>query len=110
MHFGKLSVRFHVAPQIGPDDLPAIAAGGFRTIINNRPDGEEAGQPLSSTIAGAAARFNIAYVHVPVVSGSITDKDIKMFKNACEDIDSPILLFCRTGSRCRDLWVKSGLK
>ena len=109
MHFGKLSTRFHVAPQITAEDLAEISADGFKTIISNRPDGEELDQPRSSDLATDAARHNITFLHVPVVAGSITDSDIEAFKRACEGIDSPILLFCRTGGRCRELWERSEL-
>ena len=36
----KLSDTFSTSPQITVDDVVAIAALGFKTIINNRPDGE----------------------------------------------------------------------
>ena len=31
---------FSTAPQISTEDLAQIAAMGFKTVINNRPDGE----------------------------------------------------------------------
>jgi sulfide:quinone oxidoreductase len=38
-----------VAPsQIFLDDIPVLAAAGIRLIVNNRPDGEEPGQPSSA--------------------------------------------------------------
>jgi uncharacterized protein (TIGR01244 family) len=40
-----LNDRFAVAPQIAPEDVPAIAAAGYVAIVNNRPDDEEPGQP-----------------------------------------------------------------
>ena len=36
-----------VAPQLQPGDMGMLAAAGFRSVINNRPDGEEPGQPTS---------------------------------------------------------------
>jgi len=35
-----LSPDYAVAPQIDPEDLAAIRAAGFRTVIDNRPDSE----------------------------------------------------------------------
>ena len=34
-----------VAGQIGPDDVPALKQLGVTLIVNNRPDGEDVGQP-----------------------------------------------------------------
>jgi len=109
MQFARLSTRFYVAHQITAEDLPAIGAAGYKTIINNRPDGEQVDQPFSSDLATEAARLNIAYFYLPVVGGSISDKDVDAFKQASESIYSPILMFCRTGARCRELWERSEL-
>ena len=43
-----------VAPQISVEDVPGIAAAGFVAIINNRPDGEDMGQPTGAEIRAAA--------------------------------------------------------
>ena len=40
-------------------DVAALAASGFRSIICNRPDGEEAGQPPAATLAEAAAAHGL---------------------------------------------------
>ena len=45
MDLKRLTPTLSVAPQIAPDDLPAAAAAGFTTLICNRPDGEQPGQP-----------------------------------------------------------------
>ena len=47
--------KFSTAPQVSPSDLPEIAAMGFKTVINNRPDGEGgADQPSSAELEAAA--------------------------------------------------------
>ena len=43
LHIRPVNNRFAVAPQIAPEDLPAIRAAGYVAVINNRPDEEEAG-------------------------------------------------------------------
>ncbi|MEH6666416.1 MAG: sulfur transferase domain-containing protein, partial [Psychrobacter sp.] len=47
--------------QITPDQVPMIAENGFKTIINNRPDGEEPNQPTSAEIEAAAKEAGLAY-------------------------------------------------
>jgi uncharacterized protein (TIGR01244 family) len=38
-----LNDRFAVAPQIAPEDLPAVKAAGYVAVVNNRPDQEGCG-------------------------------------------------------------------
>lgn len=109
MQMEKLDSRFYVSPQISVDDIASIAAEGIKSIINNRPDGEAVDQPLSKELASAAAAFDIPLLHLPVVSGSITESEINAFKRMCDEIEGPVLLFCRSGARCRELLGKSQL-
>ena len=43
-----LTPKLAVASQITPADVARIAAEGYTTILNNRPDGEEPGQPRAA--------------------------------------------------------------
>jgi uncharacterized protein (TIGR01244 family) len=100
MNVTKLSSRFSAAGQITADDLADIAAAGFKSIINNRPDGEGGPeQPLTGDLAAVAAALGLVYLYVPVVSGSITQQNVEEFEKACENLESPTLLFCRSGAR-----------
>jgi len=107
MKIMQLSSRFFAAAQITVDDVSIIAAQGFTTIVNNRPDSEVEGQPMSDDLAAAAADLGIEFMHIPVVSGSITQKDVDDFTLACNNLEGPILLFCRSGTRSDILWKLS---
>ena len=50
--FRKLDDSISVAGQISPDDVAAAAAQGFTFVINNRPDGEQPGQPSDAEMRG----------------------------------------------------------
>ena len=39
--------RITISGQITPNDVKELAKDGVKSIVNNRPDGEEAGQPTS---------------------------------------------------------------
>jgi uncharacterized protein (TIGR01244 family) len=66
--------KFSTAPQLGPEAMAEVAALGFRTVINNRPDGEAGpSQASSDDIARAAKAAGLTYVHLPVISGQITE-------------------------------------
>jgi uncharacterized protein (TIGR01244 family) len=56
MKIAKLTPFLAVSPQIAKADLGALAAQGFRAVINNRPDGEAVDQPESAALAAAAGR------------------------------------------------------
>ncbi len=108
MNIGQLSERFFVTGQITENDLTEIAAKGFKSIVNNRPDDESPGQPKNDDLARVAAGLGMNYVYVPVVSGQITRQDVEDFNRACADLEGPVLLFCRSGARCTVLWQLSG--
>lgn len=94
-----------VSSQILPGDVGVLAAQGFRAIINNRPDDESEDQPPSSDIAAATVRHGLAYRHIPVVSGAISDGDVQRFRQAMAELKGPVLAFCRTGTRSASLWA-----
>ena len=54
MDIRRIDARIAVSPQIDPADIPAIKAAGFTAIVNNRPDGEEPGQPSGDAVRAAA--------------------------------------------------------
>ena len=69
MTMRRLEEGRFVAGQIRPEDVPAIAAAGIGLVVNNRPDGEEPGQPESAGIEAAARAAGIDYRHIPVAGG-----------------------------------------
>ncbi len=104
MNLNHLSPDFAVSPQIQPEEVGRLAAAGFKGIVNNRPDGEEPGQPRSDDIEAEAKRHGLVYHHIPVVPGQATEADARAFAAALNDADGPVLAFCRTGNRSAGLW------
>lgn len=105
--FKKLTDSLFVAAQLQPEDMQAVADAGFRMVLNNRPDGESADQPSSDDMAIAAEAAGIAYAHQPVVGSNINGVDIDGFDAIVSLADTPVLAFCRTGTRCTTLWALS---
>ena len=104
MRIGQLSERFFFSGQIEPEHVPLLAEHGFRTIVCNRPDGEDWGQPTAQAIAAAAAEHDIEFIHIPVVSGGITPQNVLDFSKQCMDLEGRVLMYCRSGARCATLW------
>ncbi len=107
MQIKPLSPDVSVAQQILPEDVPAAAAAGIRTIINNRPDGEAPDQPDSAAIEAAATAAGLAYCHIPVVPGRMTQDDVAAMAAALRELPRPALAFCRSGTRSAQLWALS---
>jgi len=94
-----VSESFAVAPQIRPEDLKAIADAGYRAVICNRPDGEDAGQPSVAIMREAAEALGLAFHHIPVSGGVFAPAAIAAFGKAREQADGKTLAYCRTGTR-----------
>ena len=103
--FNKLNDDLSVTAQLLPEDMPAVAAAGFKMILNNRPDGEAADQPSSNEMAIAAEAAGLAYAHQPVVIDNIAETDIDGFDAIVSLAETPVLAFCRTGTRSTTLWA-----
>jgi sulfide:quinone oxidoreductase len=100
-----LTDRLYVSPQLSLADVDAAAAEGFRAIINNRPDGEEPGQPTSAELAARAATKGLSYTHIPIVPGKFASSDVAAFSDALAQADGKVVAFCRTGTRAATLWA-----
>lgn len=94
-----------VAPQIDPADLARYAAQGFVAVINNRPDGEDSGQPEGDAVRAAAAAAGLAYTAIPVTHAGFSMPQIDGFIAAMAAADGPVLAFCRSGTRSCNLWA-----
>ena len=101
----RLNDRFAVAPQIAVADLPAIAAAGFVAIVNNRPDDEDAGQPLGDSIRAAAEAAGLAYFSIPVTHAGFSHPQIDAMTTALVESKGPVLAYCRSGTRSATAWA-----
>jgi uncharacterized protein (TIGR01244 family) len=95
----QLDDRTLVSGQIAPEQVAALAEQGVTVLVNNRPDGEEPGQPLASHIEAAAQQAGIAYRFVPIIRG-IGPADVEEMQKALREAgDGKLLAFCRSGTR-----------
>ena len=96
---------FRAAPQIRPADLAVAAAEGCVLVINNRPDGEEPGQPTGAQIEAAARAAGLAYVAVPVRGMPPSPEQAAVVGAAMAEADGPVLAYCRSGTRSVACWA-----
>ncbi|HVJ53703.1 MAG TPA: TIGR01244 family sulfur transferase [Aliidongia sp.] len=101
----KISDKLSVMGQPSLTDFPSFAADGFTAIINDRPDGEEPGQPGTTAEAKAAEAAGLGYAHIPVAGPNITEGDVRRFQAAIAAADGPVLAHCKSGLRSATLHV-----
>jgi len=101
----KIDETVSVAGQIAPADVAEIAKAGFAAIINNRPDGEEPGQPTKDMVEAEAKKHGLEYRYIPVTTPTITYKDVAAFNHALLRGAKPVLVHCRSGARSYVLYA-----
>jgi len=104
MQITQLDEKVSVCGQIAPEIMRALAEHGFRSIICNRPDGEESGQPSWSVIAAAAQDAGIEARHIPIAGPQDIAARKDDFAQALAEMPGPVLAFCRSGARSGRLY------
>ncbi len=104
MNVKHLSPEFAVSGQITPAEVAAAAGMGFRAIVCNRPDGEEANQPASAEIRAAAQAAGLAFRDIPFAPGKASEAEVRALDRALGELPSPVLAYCRSGGRASSLW------
>ncbi len=92
------------------EDIEALAAAGVKTIINNRPDGEDPGQLPAAEARRLAASHGIAYHHIPVTGPTLSRADVDAFAAVLASAPAPIVAHCRSGTRSTLLWALTRLR
>lgn len=94
-----------VAPQLTAAAMAEAARLGFRSVVNNRPDGEGGpGQPRSAEIEAAARAAGLQYRHLPVDSALQTPQQAAEMAALLAELPRPLLMFCRSGARSARLY------
>jgi uncharacterized protein (TIGR01244 family) len=100
----QLDDKVLVSGQIHPDEVPALVGEGITMLVNNRPDGEEPGQPLGVEIEEAARAAGLDYRSIPIIRG-IGPADAEAMQEAIKSAGGKLLAFCRTGTRSSLAWA-----
>ncbi len=108
IEISSINEDFCVAGQISILDLQSIVDRGFKSVINNRPDGEGGdSQPTSAEIELAAKALGLSYAYIPVVNGQLTQAQVLETAKLVELLPKPILAFCRSGARSTNIYLLS---
>uniref|UniRef100_UPI0035CB57E9 TIGR01244 family sulfur transferase n=1 Tax=uncultured Sphingomonas sp. TaxID=158754 RepID=UPI0035CB57E9 len=105
-----IDATISVAPQIAPEALAELAAAGFAAIVNNRPDGEDPGQPTGAEIAAAAHAARLGYTAIPITHAGFSHPQIDAMAAVLAGAEGPVLAYCRSGTRSCNLWALAAVK
>jgi len=104
MEYREISDDYSVSGQIQPGDIAAIKEAGFKSVICNRPDNEQPGQPSAESVQTAAEAAGLAFRFIPVISGQITFENVQDQAAALDELEGPVFAYCRSGARCTNLY------
>lgn len=107
MDIRPLTPKLSVSPQLTPEDAPAIAAAGFRTVICNRPDAENPPELHAAQIAAALEAEGVTFLDLPFDGSTMTVDVILKLRDMIAEAEArgPVLAYCRTGTRCTNAWA-----
>ena len=106
MSVRQLSEELSVCGQIRPEDLETVRDMGFKTVINNRPDFEEPGQPLHAEIEAKAKALGLAVHYLPLGMGQPPSAELlEQFKAVLDTAEKPVFAFCRSGNRSGQIYM-----
>lgn len=100
-----LTPRYSVSPQISVEDIPAIKAAGFTTVICNRPDAEVPPSHQAETIRAAAETAGLKFQVLPLTHQTMTPENVEKQGAFIDASDGPVLAYCASGTRCSVVWA-----
>ena len=101
----RLTDDFAIAPQPGTEDMAAVAAAGFRTVICNRPDEEVPSGERAADMEAAARAAGLDFARVVVRHAPITGEAIAAERQALAELPGPHFAYCRSGFRSAVIWA-----
>lgn len=107
MDIKHITPDYAVSPQIDPNDLPAIAAAGFKAIICNRPDAEVPPTHQADVIKIAAKAAGLAFTRIPVTHQGLNMQMVEDQAAAMAAAGGPVLAYCASGTRSSIVWSLS---
>ncbi|WP_336277063.1 TIGR01244 family sulfur transferase [Bartonella sp. CB178] len=110
MDLQKIEDDIFISAQISIEDVESLAKAGFRTIVCNRPDGEDPHQPDFSAIKAEAHKHGITAHHVPIVASCYEESDIKSMREILKTAHLPLLAYCHRGGRSIHLYRLARLR
>lgn len=107
MDIRHLTPDYAVSPQITPQDIPALKAAGFTTVICNRPDPEIPAELHAATMRAAVEAAGMRFVVNPVIGGALTMDNVTAQADAIAASTGKVFAYCASGNRSSIVWALS---
>ena len=94
-----------VMGQVLPEEIATLKAEGFTTVMCNRPDHEDPGQPTMDELAAACEEHGLRFVRYPLTMMNFPGDNVVGMAEEFEPENGKVLAYCRTGTRSANLWI-----
>lgn len=101
MDIRRITDDYAVSPQIAPDDVPAIKAAGFETVICNRPDAEVPVELRADVLRAAVEAAGLRFEALPVTHDTLEG----LAGAQREARRGATLAYCASGTRSTVIWA-----
>ncbi|KMK66517.1 TIGR01244 family sulfur transferase [Puniceibacterium sp. IMCC21224] len=105
MQINQITPRYHVAPQISVEDIPALRDAGFTTVICNRPDAEVPPSHQAAAIEMAVRAAGLEFELLPLTHQTMTAENIARQAELVSAAPGQVLAYCASGTRCSVIWA-----
>ena len=105
MDIRPLSPDYAVSEQIVPDDMPAIVAAGYKSILCNRPNDEIPASICCDTMRTATEAAGLKFADNPFNHMQFGEDVIARQADLVENLPRPVLAYCASGTRCSIVWA-----
>lgn len=105
MDIRQITPRYHVSPQIAPEDVPALKAAGITTVICNRPDSEVPPSHRAEVIGDAVRAAGLGFEVLPLTHQTMTPQNVAHQADLVAAAPGPVLAYCASGTRCSVIWA-----
>ena len=102
-NLARIGTTIACAGAVTPDAAPAIAAMGFRSVLNLRLDTEEGNDVAASRAAAEAA--GLRYLHIPYDGSADPDVARRFLDAVTDEANEPVFIHCASGNRAASLWM-----
>lgn len=100
-----ITEKYHVSPQISPEDAAALHAAGYRLVICNRPDGEVPPDLQADAVGKAVKEAGMSFSVLPLTHQTMTAENILKQIELVDGSEGPVLAYCASGTRCTVIWA-----
>ncbi len=105
MNIFHLTPEFAVSGQLREEHFETLAACGFTTLVNNRPDGEKGDYLTADEVQALAVKHGLDYHFIPVDGRGPLPVAIAQTARIMTAGKGPVVAYCRSGQRSAALWA-----